>query len=59
MRLLEGQREATSWAVARPMPPEPLVMRTVLFLMELRVEGSTVKVDMLDREFEVDDLIAS
>lgn len=47
MRLLLEEREATSWAVARPMPEEPPVMRTVLEVREVRELGSTVKTDIM------------
>ena len=42
-RLLVGEKLERSEAVARPMLEEPLVMRMVLFLREVRADGSTVK----------------
>ena len=45
--LLVLEREAASSAVARPIPEEPPVMRTVLEVMEVREVGSTVKVDIV------------
>ena len=46
-RLLVGERLERSEAVSRRMPEEPPVMRMVLFLREIRAEGSTVKVAIL------------
>ena len=45
--LLVGKRLERSEAVARPMPEEPLVIRMVLFLREVRAEELTVKVVIL------------
>ena len=40
---LVGEKLERSEAVARPMLEEPLVMRMVLFLREVRADGSTMK----------------
>ena len=46
-RLLISDRLERSEAVSRPMPEEPPVMGMVLFLREVRAEGSAVKVVIL------------
>jgi hypothetical protein len=43
----EESRDAINVAVAKPIPEEPPVMRTVLFLRLLNEDGSTVKVEAI------------
>ena len=48
MILLEGERDESNSAVARPMPEEPPVMRTVLFRRFVRRDGETFTMLELD-----------
>lgn len=45
--LFDGSSDAIKAAVARPIPDEPPVMRTVLFRRLLSEDGSTVKVEAI------------